>query len=44
MCDRILLFSNNPGRIIREIGVDLPSRAIASIRSSAIWLRKSTWR
>jgi NitT/TauT family transport system ATP-binding protein len=24
MCDRILLFSNNPGRIIREIGVDLP--------------------
>ncbi len=23
MCDRILLFSNNPGRIIREIGVDL---------------------
>jgi len=24
MCDRILLFSNNPGRIIREIGVNLP--------------------
>jgi NitT/TauT family transport system ATP-binding protein len=24
MCDRILLFSNNPGRIIREIDVDLP--------------------
>jgi NitT/TauT family transport system ATP-binding protein len=24
MCDRILLFSTNPGRIIREIGVDLP--------------------
>src|ERR1700735_4071473 len=24
MCDRILLFSNNPGRIFREIGVDLP--------------------
>jgi NitT/TauT family transport system ATP-binding protein len=24
MCDRILLFSNNPGRIIREISVDLP--------------------
>src|SRR6202162_883824 len=24
MCDRILLFSNNPGRIIREIGVELP--------------------
>src|SRR5580704_3375769 len=24
MCDRILLFSNNPGRFIREIGVDLP--------------------
>jgi NitT/TauT family transport system ATP-binding protein len=24
MCDRILLFSNNPGRIIREIAVDLP--------------------
>src|ERR1700684_581668 len=23
MCDRILLFSNNPGRIIREISVDL---------------------
>jgi len=23
MCDRILLFSSNPGRIIREIGVDL---------------------
>jgi len=23
MCDRILLFSTNPGRIIREIGVDL---------------------
>ena len=23
MCDRILLFSNNPGRIIREIAVDL---------------------
>ncbi len=23
MCDRILLFSNNPGRIVREIGVDL---------------------
>src|ERR1700724_456518 len=23
MCDLILLFSNNPGRIIREIGVDL---------------------
>jgi NitT/TauT family transport system ATP-binding protein len=24
MCDRILLFSNNPGRIVREIAVDLP--------------------
>src|SRR5271155_1683293 len=24
MCDRILLFSNNPGRIIREIAVELP--------------------
>jgi NitT/TauT family transport system ATP-binding protein len=24
MCDRILLFSTNPGRIIREIAVDLP--------------------
>jgi NitT/TauT family transport system ATP-binding protein len=24
MCDRILLFSNNPGRITREIAVDLP--------------------
>ena len=24
MCDRILLYSNNPGRIIREIGGDLP--------------------
>jgi NitT/TauT family transport system ATP-binding protein len=24
MCDRILLFSNNPGRIIREIAVGLP--------------------
>jgi NitT/TauT family transport system ATP-binding protein len=24
MCDRILLFSTNPGRIISEIGVDLP--------------------
>ncbi len=24
MCDRILLFSTNPGRIIREIPVDLP--------------------
>ena len=24
MCDRILLFSSNPGRIIREISVDLP--------------------
>ena len=23
MCDRILLFSSNPGRIIREIAVDL---------------------
>src|SRR5271154_5350611 len=24
MCDRILMFSTNPGRIISEIGVDLP--------------------
>src|SRR5579859_6992844 len=24
MCDRVLVFGSNPGRIIREIGVDLP--------------------
>ena len=24
MCDRVLLFSTNPGRIVSEIGVDLP--------------------
>src|SRR3546814_18742333 len=24
MCDRVLIFSTNPGRIVGEIGIDLP--------------------
>ena len=45
MCDRILLFSSNPGRIIaRDRGRPSNSPAIASIRDSATWSRRFTWR
>ena len=42
MCDRILIFSSNPGRVVQEIKVDLRSRATGSIRISASWSIRST--
>ena len=38
MCDRILIFSSNPGRVIGEISVSLPQqRAAARTRRSGDW-------
>jgi NitT/TauT family transport system ATP-binding protein len=37
MCDRILVFSSNPGRVVAEIKVDIRARATVSIRRSALW-------
>jgi NitT/TauT family transport system ATP-binding protein len=37
MCDRILVFSSNPGRVVAEIKVDIPARATGSIPRSAPW-------
>ena len=42
MCDRILVFSSNPGRVAAEIKVTLPHRATGSIRRSASWSTTST--
>ena len=43
MCDRILVFSSNPGRVANELKVPVPaSRATAWTRSSARWWTTST--
>ena len=45
MCDRILLFSSNPGpHHSRDRRRPASSRATGSTRNSASWSRKSTWR
>jgi len=44
MCDRILVFGSNPGRILSEIKVSLPQRATAWTRVSANWWKASMWR
>ena len=40
MCDRILVFGSNPGRILSEIASRCRSRASAWIRASASWWRR----
>ena len=42
MSDRILVFSTNPGRIVPRSRSSCRNRAIGSIRSFAIWSRRST--
>ena len=37
MCDRILVFSSNPGRIVAEIKVDLPQPRNRLDPPSAPW-------
>jgi NitT/TauT family transport system ATP-binding protein len=37
MCDRILVFSSNPGRVVAEIKVDIPARATVWTRPSVLW-------
>ena len=37
MCDRILVFSSNPGRVAHELTVPFPARATGSIRPSGRW-------
>ena len=34
MCDRLLIFSTNPGRVVSELSVDLPHPHPRSIRAS----------
>ena len=41
MCDRVLLFSSNPGRVASEIKIDCPSRATAPARPSRIMSTRS---
>jgi NitT/TauT family transport system ATP-binding protein len=43
MCDRILVFSTNPGHIINGSGSICRSRAIGSIPGSATWWSAFMW-
>ena len=42
MCDRILVFSSNPGRVVAEIAVDLPHPRNRLDPHSASWSTTST--
>ncbi len=42
MCDRILVFSSNPGRVVAEIKVDLPQPRNRLDPPSAPWSTTST--
>lgn len=46
MCDRMIVFGSNPGRVLQEIRVTLPHpRALpASTLHSVIWSSRSMWR
>ena len=42
MCDRILVFSSNPGRVANELRCRFRIRAIGWIRRSGRWWMTST--
>ncbi len=42
MCDRILVFSSNPGRVAHELRCPSRTRATGTIRRSARWWTTST--